>query len=144
MREALYSILVNDPAVTTLIPAARIKESASVTDTPDFTVGKLVIIRMRSSFDGVRKEDASLRGGQQARCALFAYDERGGSYEDLDRILRTARTALLAAPPHKFTGPDGDQWLNSVTWEGDSEDFFDEPWNAITKNAAFLLTGSGF
>jgi hypothetical protein len=145
MRELVYGLLAADAAFTTLVPAARIKSASSVTDVPDFSISRLAIVRMRASNDGIRKEEGTtLRGSQQVRCVIFIYDGRGASYEDLDQALRAARRALLAAPPRSFSGPDGMQWLNCVTWEGDSDDFFDDAWNAITKNGSFLLTGSGF
>lgn len=136
MREIVFDVLTHDTPLLAVIPAGRFKELGSLQSPPDLAQGPWAGIKMVPLAPGVGP--VQLQGVE-----VWVYDQPG-SYEVIDQVNRLIRTALLAAAPRSFTGSDLRRiWLNSVEFQGESGDLFDDQWRAAVRNQFFRLAGSG-
>lgn len=121
-RRWLYSTLVNDAAVTEIVPADRWYASANFeqTPTPPFGVYKIL------------NESREVGPATSVPVEIWVYDYEG-SYVTIDDALKRIRDAVLAAAV-----PEGGI---SAVWIGDGEDLQDPEMGTVFRTASFQLYG---
>lgn len=70
---------------------------------------------------------------------VWAHDEPG-DYSVIDDLLNRVRIVLTAVEAYQVT--DG-KWISCITWQGDSEDLYDDGPGTIVRNGSYIVTGSG-
>jgi len=128
-RKAVYEILTNDPAFTALMPV--VYERGSVPDAPQVPFAVLTMA-------GSPRQGRSLP--MLPRAELWCYQDRG-DYGDIDAALARADELLTAAT--QYVSQDGTSRLAEATPQGWSGDLYDDTYRANTRNAGYLLVGSG-
>jgi hypothetical protein len=144
MRELVYEILSTDGPFTAIIPLSRIKQLGGIQNIPDIAAGPWCGIRMMPTLPGMGPDEpAGFKGVHLQEVMLWVYDVPQ-YYERIDKAQKAARAALLSAAPRSIVIADGSTVrLQCATWEGESEDQYDDQWRASTRNQSFRLTGSG-
>lgn len=128
-RKAVYEILTKDSAFAALMPV--VYERGSVPDSP---VAPFAILAMTGS----PRQGRSF--SRLPRAELWCYQDRG-DYSVIDAALQRA-DELLSAATH-YVSDDGSSRLAEATPQGWSGDLYDDVYRANTRNAGYLLVGSG-
>lgn len=128
-RKAVFEILTKDAAFTALMPA--VYERGSVPDAPVLPFAVL-------AMTGSPRAGRSFR--PLPRAELWCYQDRG-DYGDIDKALARADELLSAAM--QYVSEDGSSRLAEATPQGWSGDLYDDVYRANTRNAGYLLVGSG-
>jgi hypothetical protein len=84
------------------------------------------------------RNDAGMSRVTVRNLVIWVHDEPG-DYALIDAILLRLRTLI----PLLVGESNGTGNLVDVTWAGDSEDLADDGHGTITRNASFILVGSG-
>lgn len=126
----LYSKLINMAPLTTLLPAASIKGSGSITVVPSSRPFMLVRY-LPSTIE--QRDDGKVRAFKES-VQFWVYDEEG-SYGRINEILDVLETNL--------PGPVLDEpGLLHVDWNGFGPELFDDQFKALTRWGAATLVGS--
>lgn len=127
MRRLIYDLLTGNVALMEKLAGGIQGDRAEgVPDTLPFAVLR---------FEGVSKGVSRVN---QTRLTVWVHDQNQ-DYTLIDEILKDIRALVEGAAPRMLNGV----WLNEAEWEGDSIDLYDDVRRTNTRNAAFLLTGSG-
>ncbi len=128
MRQLVFEAITEDPTMN----------SFGITDSNSFAVDvdtpelrpflQLRWGRAAEGLDVVTRRDL----------VVWVHDEPG-DYTKIDAIIYRLRSLL----PSLVTTTDGVGFLVGVEWAGDSEDLADDGHQTITRNASFVLVGSG-
>ena len=127
MRKVVYSLLTQDEAFTALMPT--LYERGSVPDVPTLPFAVYAMVgspRRGRSFPMV------------PRLEVWCYDNRR-DYTEIDKGLKRA-DELFASVTHMVVD---DQRIAEATPQGWSGDLYDDKYAANTRNAGYLLVGSG-
>lgn len=128
LREQVMTALSNGAGLNELgITVDNIFAAESV-DTPTLP---FMVIRMGPLERGIYP--ANLQN-----CGLYVYDVPA-DYTNIDHILQAARSVLLGLIG---TGSGG-TWILGSDWFGDSQDLYDDTYQAIMRNGTFVITASG-
>lgn len=131
MRSLVYSLLSADPVFMGLVPGGLHGDRA-LDEVPPL---RPFAVLMHEGPNPVPNSGFRLA---QVRTNLWIHDEVG-DYTRIDTALKLAREIVLSSVPTMRSGI----WLINAEWLGDSPDLSDDVRGTNTKNAAFLLTGSG-
>lgn len=135
MRTTFYQALAFDEAFNAVVPTERVLEASAIsvsgTPTPSIADGLWAVVSQNALDPGLVKTRAV-----QGRGQLYIYDTPG-SYLRIDNALLIARNVLENITPFVY----GDEVLAATEWEGDSDDRFDDQYNAIYRVASWRLTG---
>ena len=127
MRTVVYSIMQGD--VATFMEGGIYGDNALKETPPD--VRPFLVLKTEGPLVGM--------GRMVQWRQTFAVHDSVGDYTRIEEGLRLIRTKMMAAAPIQVNGI----WLNSVEWEGDSEDLMDVVRGTNMKFSTYLLTGSG-
>lgn len=131
MRSLVYDLLSKDAVFMGLLPGGLHGDRGLNTIAPPRPFAVLM-------HEGPNPVPASGFRLSQVRTILWVHDDVG-DYTRIDSALKLAREIVLSAVPRTHQGV----WLIEAEWLGDSPDLSDDVRGTNTKNAAFLLTGSG-
>lgn len=131
MRSLVYHVLSSDAVLMGLLPGGLYGDRALDTIPASRPFAVLM-------HEGPNPVPASGYRLSQVRSTLWVHDDVG-DYTRIDSALKLAREIVLAAVPRVYQGI----WLIEAEWLGNSPDLSDDVRGTNTKNAAFLLTGSG-
>lgn len=131
MRTLLRDLIIQDPALTTLIPAERWKGSGSVTEEnkPDTM---FAVIRY-----GI--ENRGMSDKKRCLVTIWVHDSQG-TYEDINKVL-DALYGRLNGVAGQQDGSGNE--IMSCEWQSNSGDLIDTGFRTITRNATFELIGKG-
>lgn len=127
MRVLVYTLLKNDETLMGMLPGGLLGDRRE--GVPDLT--PFAVLTHEGPTPGMGKHLAH-------RVSIWVHDE-SQDYTEIDKILAYVRELLPSFAPILVNGV----WLTSAQWLGDSADLHDTDRGTNTKNAAFLLTGSG-
>lgn len=127
MRKVVYSLLTQDEVFAGLMPT--LYERGSVPDAP-------VLPFAIYAFVGSPRRGRSFP--MVPRLEVWCYDNRG-DYTEIDKALKRA-DELFEAITHMVVE---DQRIAEATPQGWSGDLYDDVYRANTRNAGYLLVGSG-
>lgn len=129
-----YETLKNDDAFTAAVP---VLQTASVTG----LLGKKEVLDVSEHKVGIlvwSTHDPALAHATMRVVDLYVYD-RPGSFLGIENALLLARRSLEGAVP--ITDDSGT--IFDIAWNGDTNDFWDFNYNAITRSSAFTVHGTG-
>jgi hypothetical protein len=124
-RKALREWLVADPALTAVVPAARWVQRGAVVDIPSRPY--VVLADLGTDVRGT---------GVTGLFGVYVHDDRG-SYLSIDDLLDLVKSRMESV--QQFVGTDGR--IVEASWQGHSEDVFDDPTNTNVKNSTYRVVG---
>lgn len=122
-RTWTFQRLINDAAVTAVIPAAQIHGAGSLVGRPEPLPA--AIIKFTSDAD--RTSPAAEATGLE----VWVHDEVG-SYDGIDEILSAIKVSLTSAVM-------SENGAYPPVWEGNSQDLSDDLWDTLVKNSSYEL-----
>lgn len=132
MRKAFYHLLTTDPEWSGLMPGGLHERSALV----DSVDSERVMPFALYAFVGSPRPGRALPA--VPRVELWCYQDRG-NYSIINAALARADALLLPLMQYVFE----DERIAEATPQGWSGDLYDDVFRANTRNAAYLLIGSG-
>lgn len=127
MRKVVYSLLANDITFTELMP--RLYERSAVPDSP------VLPFALYAFTESPRRGRAY---PQVPRLELWCYEERG-DYATINEALAIADSLFLSVTHMVVEG----EHIAEATPQGWSGDLYDDVFRANTRNAGYLLVGTG-
>jgi hypothetical protein len=126
-RQWIYDTLVNDSAVTTIVPQSSILSSAAATGRID--VKPFLVISKMPAIPAVKPGTA-----YRLSARVWAHDTPG-SYARIDSALSAVRSALsvVVALPGAVC----------CEWQDSSQDLADDGFGTIARYSTFLCIGTG-
>lgn len=125
-RAAVFSLLSADTQLQALGINTGTVYGSNAVDTPD--AKPFVILHW-----GMRAREFGLVGDQNL--TVWAHDEPA-DYARINEILERVK-AILTSAVH-VDGGDG-TILTLATWNGDSDDFYDDGYETVSKNSGFVI-----
>lgn len=137
MREYMYGLISGDATLADIAGYADTQElSAAVfaSNSVDTPPTRPFIAIHWSSTNAVLFRDSSV---SSRNLSIWAYD-KPADYTRIDNILRRIRTLVtLAVGVQTELG-----WLHQVDWLGESDDLWDESYQAIARNVSLRCVGT--
>jgi hypothetical protein len=139
VRAFVYSLVANDIELNQLGYSGDNGYSGWSPESPP---GDLFwVLRWGQESAGVA--GARGRGKVTARTvALWAYD-RQENFDRINACLKRWQDLLDALEATRTGGGSTDGWVTSTAWEGDSDDAFDDIYNAQVRSSSYTIIASG-
>jgi hypothetical protein len=118
----------NGEELLSLVPLDRIYEASAAPKSPQtpYIVNRFLSVVRISGIPS-----------RQKLLQTWVHDQPG-TYVDIEAILRATLAPTLAAVGETDTG-----WISDISWEGESEDLYDDATQTIVRYATYRLTGTG-
>lgn len=130
LRNHVYGLLSAAPALNAVGLGPTNLYANFSADSPD--VRRFCVIRWGVSAPGVGR-------ARPVIMTLWAYD-RDPDYSWISAVLAAAEGVLTGAGPVQLSAID---WTMDATWQGGSDDLYDDGYQAYTRNASYRLVATG-
>lgn len=131
LRRFIHSLMSTDAELTQLVDAADFYDGQGI-DADTVPPRPFVVVRWGLLSPGMNHV-------YRQQITLWAHDKSADYSHHILPILRRVR-ALFGAV---VAAPTANGHINSIAWDGDSEDLFDEGFGTITRNSAYTIVGTG-
>jgi len=139
VREYVFGLVAADAELNALGYSAA---NGYATEAPDSPPGGQFWV-LRWGVEGIGVPSARGRGKVTSRdVTLWAYD-RQQTFDRVNLMLKRWQALLDALEAVRTGSGPNDGWITATSWLGDSEDGFDDVYNALLRSSSYTIVASG-
>lgn len=139
LRALVFSLVADDPELNSLGYSAANGYSSHSPDSPPGDV--FWVLHWGPEIVGVPAARGRAKVTER-EVSLWAYD-RQPNFDRINVVLKRWQALLDALEAMKTGDGANDGWVTATTWQGDSDDGFDDVYNAQLRSSSYTIVASG-